>query len=610
VREHGHNPTRVRPVVEGLETRLVLSEVTAALTSASVPGRLINRQNGISLSDRRFSYTTPQGTRIIVTLYGVGSLAGSSVNSDGSLNLVYGGTNAGTHITAFASGGDHRAVVRSILPASSTAQSVSGVSSTAIYSVLMSGFVLQDGGQINLTGGVHKLQLYAIGANTQVNLRELPLKPTTTGNSATSTQDGVILSYDLFAGFLATLNDSAGAFNAGEGLTYTDVIDANGVVANGPPAPPPGMVLQIQHVYGPSRSSALPDPQVFGTDPTTNTLIRFDTTTGAALQTIPLPASSAPYGETALARDNGVLVVLVANGSRILAFNALTGSAMGSFDTANLGFATIDGIGSTDARTVIENAASGLAQIIDVTASLGSGQAVALSKPFAPTPPGQYALTGGVTGIAGSNRVFATVSTHFDTFQPNNVQSGIVTLRTTNDQLTGNTPAVLKQGGNFIQAGPALGSVDQDLALVTGVSNGKNTVALFDANLTPDGTFTLDNPNLLSGLSESFRPGLAGAAIIDVQGNIQSYKGIDARGLVLNDIGNLNLVRLHRATDTTIIGEPFGHPDIKVRNNVTILSTKRSKGDANGVTVVPGLRPVGPLQAPLPGLAGVRGPTT
>ena len=80
---------------------------------------------------------------------------------------------------------------------------------------------------------------------------------------------------------------------------------------------------------------------------------------------------------------------------------------------------------------------------------------------------------------------------------------------------------------------------------------------------------------------------------------MQSFRSNDATGLVLNDTGNLNLVKINRAVDTTILGAPFGHAEIPNRQNVQIISTKRDVGTRGGVTIAPsGVLPVGPLTLP------------
>ena len=125
--------------------------------------------------------------------------------------------------------------------------------------------------------------------------------------------------------------------------------------------------------------------------------------------------------------------------------------------------------------------------------------------------------------------------------------------------------------------------VDRSLAVNTVGQNSSgavpNTVRLFgQINLGSRASIVIDYPNQLSDLSESFRPDLAGTVLIDVQGNIQSVRGSDATGLVLNNAGNLNLVAFRRMSNSTIIGEPVGHVRITKRDNVSISSTARTVG--------------------------------
>ena len=93
-------------------------------------------------------------------------------------------------------------------------------------------------------------------------------------------------------------------------------------------------------------------------------------------------------------------------------------------------------------------------------------------------------------------------------------------------------------------------------------------------------------------------PDLAGTALVDIQGNTQSFRALNAQGLVLNGEGNVNLVKIKNTVDTTILGFPFGHAQIPHRQNVTIISSTRSVGDRNGVIALPNLQPTGPLSLP------------
>ena len=174
-----------------------------------------------------------------------------------------------------------------------------------------------------------------------------------------------------------------------------------------------GPNILIHRINGaPHPGNGLGDAQIFGYDPAANTLVRFDAATGVALQAIPLPAGGTAIAGVALGRNDGKLVALVGFGAEILAFDALTGAAVGQFGTASLaanGLNTIDGIGSTNTQTIVSDASGGtlgLVQAIDVTASLATGKAVPLGAAFGPTR--EFELSGGLTGVAGSDRIYAS----------------------------------------------------------------------------------------------------------------------------------------------------------------------------------------------------------
>jgi hypothetical protein len=613
------SPRESRPVLEGLEERqLLAASASASATDPSslLPGkaRILDVQNGVSAQDRRIAYVTPQGTHVIVTLYGLGSLAGSTVDADGALNLVFSGTGSGTGIVGKVAGGTGQAPLRSILPKGLAPSDLSGIGSTVLNVVNLKNFNLVDNGQINITGGIHSLYLNSVGHNTQVHLRQLPADLPTTSASGTESINGVTLGYNVDAIGVTTLTSVSGQFTAPASPYYTSTPpepDNNGSGFNpGPPIPPPGVTAVINHVKGaPSGSlNGLPDAEIFGLDATTNTLIRFDAVTGAQLQRIPLTGMASATAGIALARDDGRQVVLVGDGTTISAFDASTGSPVGQFTTTNLaalGLTTIDGIGTSDLHTMVSDSTAGgggRALLIDVTASLNSGQAVPIGQPF--TPQRQFLLSGGLSGIPASNTVFGTGAAHFDTFQPNNVQYGILAMNTSGGRIRETSRTPLTSGGQELNVIPppkhqSLGSVDQALALDTGVTNGQNTVALLNpTNLASVGAITLDDPNPLVDLSESFRPQLANSALIDIQGNVQSFRAKDARGMVLNVAGPINLAKIDRSSNSLIIGEPFGHAQMPHRSNVTILSTSRPVDNRNGVKVDPSLKQVGPLSLP------------
>ncbi|MGE5756170.1 MAG: hypothetical protein ACM35G_10725 [Planctomycetaceae bacterium] len=616
-RGRGHHPA-----VEGLEGRELLSPTGGGPSGSMPPARVIDVKNGIPLGDRRIAYTTPEGAHVVITLYGVGSLAGTTVDPDGALNLVFSETNQSTGIVGKVSGGTGRAPVRSLHHANLSIQDLSGIGGSLLNVVNLKDFDLVDGGRINLTGGVHVLFLNSAGRDTQINLRELPAQflAGSSPGTTSSTANGVTLQFldDVLGA--RTLEGIGGAFVPELNfLAATNVSGAtNAGTKPGPPPAPPGAVISIRHIRGPARSSArLGDPEVFGYDPTANALIRFDVANGQPTLTIPLSGAGMPLAGVALGRDNGRLVALVGDGTTIRAFDAVTGAPAGQFTTASLapaGLHTIDGLGSTDVRTVLSDSSAGLVQMIDVTASLASGQAVPVGRPLAPRR--QFELAGGLTGVTASNTIYAAGAAHFDTSQPDLTQAGLLAVDTTGGRLRESSrTALMGSDGSFINAGPsgttpshpvaALGSVDQDLALVTGVVNGTNVVTLFspqNPSSNPPGAITgtvaLADPNRLAGLSESFRPALQGTALIDVQGNVQSLRAVDAQGLVFNTAGYLNLAKIEDATDTTIVGLPFGHAEIPHRSDVKIFSSARTVADRNGVTIIKDIQQVGPLSLP------------
>jgi len=404
--------------------------------------------------------------------------------------------------------------------------------------------------------------------------------------------------------------------NTGTGTTVISSQTTTGGSAGTRPGITAAVVI-IDHVEGaPHAGPALGGPQIFGYDPTANALIRFNARTGAALQTIPLAGTGTgtAVAGVALGRDAGQLVALVGFGTSIRAFDAATGAPAGEFRTASLaknGLKTVDGIGSTNTTTVFSDSSAGtlgLLQEIDVTKSLATGQAVAIGAAYAPTR--EFELSGGLTGLAGTDTIYATGAAHFDTFQPDRTQAGLLALNAAGaGPLAETARAALSGPPGGPDAGPAgtarktptnaLGSVEGDLALVTGVVNGKNTVNLFSAGVTPDGILPLNDPNRLAGLSESFHPELAGSSLVNVQGVLRRFNAQDARGLVLNVSGRVDLVLIPGpVSDSAIVGRPAAHVATGPRSNVTILSTPRINGTKGGVITDETPRPLGPLALP------------
>ena len=236
-----------------------------------------------------------------------------------------------------------------------------------------------------------------------------------------------------------------------------------------------------------------------------------------------------------------------------------------------------------------------------------SARTVPLGATFSPAR--EFVLAGGATGVPGRDNIYALGAGFFDTAQPNLLQAGILTLtpsssgtlsEVTRTVLTSQGIAVPAANGTIANdASRALGSIESNLALDAGVTNSKNVLILLNPiTLATQGTVGLNYPNPLSDLSESFHPEIAGTALIDVQGNIQTFTAKTVNGLILNDEGNLNLLAARTATNSSVVGLPFGHVNIANRSNVSIVTNSRLTGDRGDVTVDPTIRPIGPLTLP------------
>ena len=375
--------------------------------------------------------------------------------------------------------------------------------------------------------------------------------------------------------------------------------------------PPPGVLLNINQINGNTTSTATPplgSANIFGFDPATNRLIRFNTNTGAVVSSIVVPGPTATNGQggVALARNGTELVALVGVGSTVQAYDALSGVFVGQFASAR----TISGIATVNGQTILLDArdpANEAVAVIDVPGSLAVGQTVSVGG-FS-TPARGFVFGGGVTGVPGTSNVYALGTAVFDTATPNQTQVGVIALTpTAGGTLTEASRTVLNNNGvnvpgtNGVINGSnsrALGSIGSTLALDIGLINGQNVLSLVNpTTLASQGSLSLNYPNLLSDLSESYHPEIAGTALIDVQGNIQALKVKSANGLVLDSAGNLNLLQVGRLTNSSVVGLPISHVKIGTRNNVEIITNSRLIGNRNGVTVVPALRPIGPLSLP------------
>jgi hypothetical protein len=603
--------------MEGLETRQLLSGVSPAA----------HHSGHLSANLRSFKYRTPSGGTATIQIVGRGSLAGTAA-PNGVLDLEYSKTNANSKIIGTVEGGNGTAPLATLKYKNLSLDNLSGVGGSVLKTVSLRQFDLVDNGNINLTPGVDIVYLNSVGANTQVHLRYLPedITASDTSGSASDTTNGVSNNVITDVFLVQTLAGSSGEFLSAGNIVNTSVAGEPGA----PPAPP-GIILKVNNVRGKITNppNLLTDAEIFGYDPTANQLIRFNTATGNPDLTIQVPGTGPMVGGTALSRNRGHLDVVVSDGTTVYAFNAMNGAAEGSFTVTNLGlpnFDSVDALGSTDSTLVIgdSNGGSqnlGLYQEIDLTKSLASGSAVPLGSPY--TPQNQFTTTGGLTSVPASVNVFAAGAAHFNTYQPDQVQLGYLTLSTYTYNTTADgttfTNRLSESSRTPIQPytnvdlsnpenqvlGQALGSVDQALAAVTGLvydSNGQaiaNRVGLISTiTLSNRGTIQLNYPNRLTGLSEAFRPDLVGSALIDIQGNVQSIRGNTATGMVINDTGNLNLLKFQRVSNSTILGQPFGHVEIGKRSNVSIVSSPRSVDGRGGVTVVKNLRVVGPLSLP------------
>ena len=303
-------------------------------------------------------------------------------------------------------------------------------------------------------------------------------------------------------------------------------------------------------------------------------------------------------------------------------------------------------LGSTDTLTVMGDVATNQLQMIDIPHSLAAGTAQASGQRTRPTsarlnytPPPGFSLVGGLTGLPGTNQVYPTVAATFDSFQPTVTQLGLLTAGTSVAdanpsgglilvrQFTTVSEKAIQPGGAYVPVsrpsnpfllnpmwtGVPEGSVDSSLALNTiGTTSTAgqytNTVSLLGpVSLTQRGTITLDTTDPITDLSESFRPELNGSAaagtgpaLIDVQGNIQSLRGLTANGLVLNNTGYTNLIRTGQISNSTILAQPIGHiltPPSHRNNDVLLISTNnRDFGKRGGVnTLVANLYQIGPL---------------
>ena len=122
----------------------------------------------------------------------------------------------------------------------------------------------------------------------------------TPGLTQTQVSQGRTTSYIVGTDGGTQLASVGGTFTPGANL-----LEPSDVSLPAHRVPPPGVIVTIKHVNGGPTVNTPPlgDPQIYGYDAIANALIRFDATTGAALQSIALPASPTGVGGITLTRD-------------------------------------------------------------------------------------------------------------------------------------------------------------------------------------------------------------------------------------------------------------------------------------------------------------------
>ncbi len=425
---------RTQPALEGLEERKLLSRVHLDVAASASSGVL-------SQDNRVFSYTTPTGGRAVIQVVGLGNLLGTSLTGSGALELVYGDTNAYSKITGTVHGGGGHAPLAGIqnsqLIAAGASNSLSGVGGDVAQAFLLNPFDLIPGGRINLTPGVTSVVLDSIGADTQVNLRALPPAPSTTttlptsnllvssstnasgtsGSGTTGTSTGNVVIFRAFATSTSSTSTSDTTLQALESATITNpygqsltfVSNGNGSqtltsvsgeftsagniveplptgqpIQTVPPAPP-GIILKVNRVHGDLSApiNLQTDPKVFGYDPTTGNVIRFDLNLNAktgvvdpTFTPISVPGDPAVAGLD-LAWNGTRRDILVSSGTNVYAYNATSGAFVGSFTDVGsfIGSLPINSIGATDTLTVLGSYQTNELYAINLTASLQTGVA-------------------------------------------------------------------------------------------------------------------------------------------------------------------------------------------------------------------------------------------
>ncbi|MFO0957368.1 MAG: hypothetical protein U0800_07855 [Isosphaeraceae bacterium] len=469
----------------------------------------------------RFSYTLPNGGKVYLSLYGLGSLKGTRVDADGNLFLSFNATGQKSGIVGRVVGGDGRAPLGGIVPYAlrNNPNSQTGSGAPGIAFINLHRFDLKQDGLINLLGGVGAFYLGSAGPDTTIYMKQGPispiLNPFTRNGIVQTTSSGLQIIPPTTVG--VTL--PSGSTFAGEALIPADAVAAQTTTSgtsnstsfqgidfqidriDATAAPNGGPRLQFAQIYAAAYNPATSSAELlrYQYDPATRTAALAEGSTPIAIGTPGAVTAAPEVGMSRYldARGTQQLVVLVGVGSTVYAYDALnpTSTPIGSFTTTNLKdalgnpiTAPINGVGSSPSGTVIgfsqppANAdltqTAGTLQRINVTESINTGQAVAIGAPFSPR--NGFNQTGGVTGVSASNAVATVGAAHFSSFTPDLFRAGFLGASISGAGLSEaarsqiSAPAI---GSVITNAQPnyaafgafqALGSIEQNLALWTG----------------------------------------------------------------------------------------------------------------------------------------------
>lgn len=660
--------TRRKPVTqltpESLEGRILLSARPPFLSAGEIAYHKIEVPFP---KFNRIVHRLSDGAVVTLSLYGPGSLRGTKFIGD-TLYLSFNNTDAQrSGIVGRVEGGGGRAKLGAIVPFAlrTNPYSQTGSGAPAINYINLHRFDLQPRGIINLLGGIGAFFLGSAGPNTTINMKQGPISPILnpftregiiTSNSQgrqiiAPTTTGVTLpGGSTFAGEAIIPADAARSANQNTRVAFQG-IDFQISRIDAAPAPNNAPRLQFSKIYATAYNADTKTAQLlyYQYDPLNQ---------GAGLVpgftpiTLGTPGAVTDKPEVGLGRYTNAeglsqLVVLVGLGSTVTAYDALSPNdpPIGSFTTTNLRDAKgdpittrITGVGSSPVGTVLsfeqppgtmnlEQTAGTIVQV-NVTQSVNTGSAVATGLPFSPR--NGFNQTGGLTGVSNSNSFGTVGAAHFSSFTPDLFLAGFMAVSAGQRSLSESARGQITSpifGSTITNAQPdyttfaqfqGLGSIEQNLALVTGTSirrdqdgnpvRVENQVSLYNAGTRPvsffaNADFPTDLGYTITGLSESLHPELVGAALIDVQGNLRSLRSDFIRGAVVNVNGTLQTLRVGEMSQSTIVGRPLAHVDIVHRGeNVELFSTPQREGTRGDVRVFPvnTLRPFGPLVQPSP----------